>query len=190
MWFWTTEQDRCINGYTADDGDYISGYNYFYLNYCPILRLVNKEVNGKIKQVSEVTFPDFWDYDYYYFQAIEEAQNQGKHLCVLKSRRKGYEQPYSEEVLTPTGFVKMGDLKVGDYVMNPNGSPVRVEDIVEQGVQEVYEVEFQDGRVVRCGANHLWATCRNGKKFYIMPTKEYMKRVASVSCTIRIRYLI
>ena len=176
MQFWTTEQDRCINGYTADDGDYISGYNYFYLNYCPILRLVNKEVNGKIKQVSEVTFPDFWDYDYYYFQAIEEAQNQGKHLCVLKSRRKGYEQPYSEEVLTPTGFVKMGDLKVGDYVMNPNGSPIRIEDIVEQGVQEVYEVEFQDGRVVRCGANHLWATCRNGKKFYIMPTKEYMKR--------------
>ena len=88
--FWTTEQDRCINGYTADDGDFISGYNYFYLNYCPINRIVNKEINGKVKSVSEVTFPDFWDYDYYYFQTIEEAQEQGKHLCVLKSRRKGY----------------------------------------------------------------------------------------------------
>ena len=90
MSYWSTEQDRCINGYTADDGDFISGYNYFYLNYCPILRIVNKEVNGKIKPVSEVTFPDFWDYDYYYFQAVEEAQLQGKHLCVLKSRRRGY----------------------------------------------------------------------------------------------------
>lgn len=88
--YWLTEQDRCINGYTADDGDFISGYNYFYLNYCPINRIVNKEVNGKVKSVSEVTFPDFWDYDYYYFQTIEEAQEQGKHLCVLKSRRKGY----------------------------------------------------------------------------------------------------
>ena len=88
--FWTIEQDRCINGYTADDGDFISGYNYFYLNYCPINRIVNKEINGKVKSVSEVTFPDFWDYDYYYFQTIEEAQEQGKHLCVLKSRRKGY----------------------------------------------------------------------------------------------------
>ena len=88
--YWLTEQDRCINGYTADDGDFISGYNYFYLNYCPILRIVNKEVNGKVKSVSEVTFPDFWDYDYYYFQTIEEAQEQGKHLCVLKSRRRGY----------------------------------------------------------------------------------------------------
>nr|UVX41652.1 MAG: hypothetical protein [Bacteriophage sp.] len=36
----------------------------------------------------------------------------------------------------------MGSLKVGDYVMNPNGQPVRIGDIVEQGVQEVYEVEF------------------------------------------------
>ena len=90
MAYWTTEQDRCINGYTAEDGDFISGYNYFYLNYCPILRIVNKKVNGKVKSVSEVTFPDFWDYDYYYFQTVEEAQLQGKHLCVLKSRRKGY----------------------------------------------------------------------------------------------------
>lgn len=88
--YWTTEQDRCINGYTANDGEFISGYNYFYLNYCPINRIVNKEINGKVKSVSEVTFPDFWDYDYYYFQTIEEAQAQGKHLCVLKSRRKGY----------------------------------------------------------------------------------------------------
>lgn len=90
MNYWTTEQDRCLNGYTADDGDYISGYNYFYLNYCPINRIVNKLVNGKVKPVNEVTFPDFWDYDYYYFWAIEEAQSHGKHLCVLKSRRRGY----------------------------------------------------------------------------------------------------
>lgn len=176
MRFWQAEADKCIDGYTADDGDYISGYNYFYLNYCPINRSVNKQVNGKWVTTREVTFPDFWDYDYYYFQCVDEAKIEGKHLCVLKSRRKGYEQPYSEEVLTPTGFVPMGSLKVGDLVMNPNGQPVPIGDIVEQGVQEVYEVEFQDGRVVRCGANHLWATCRNGKKFYIMPTKEYAKR--------------
>ena len=174
--FWTQEQEYCVNGYTADDGDYISGYNYFYLNYCPINRTVNSVVNGEVVSEQIVTFPDFWDYDYFYFSAVQEAHKQGKHLCVLKSRRKGYEQPYSEEVLTPTGFVPMGSLKVGDWVMNPNGSPVQIGDIVEQGVQEIYEVEFQDGRVVRCGANHLWATCRNGKKFYIMPTKEYMKR--------------
>ena len=93
--FWDEERRRCIDGYTADDGDFISGYNYFYLNYCPISRIVNHIItdergNVKVKRVNEVSFPDFWDYDYYYFNAVQEAQDQGKHLCLLKSRRKGF----------------------------------------------------------------------------------------------------
>lgn len=35
-------------------------------------------------------FPDFYDYDYYFFLAVEDAEGLGKHLCALKSRRKGY----------------------------------------------------------------------------------------------------
>lgn len=93
--FWDEERNRCINGYTADDGDFISGYNYFYLNYCPIQRITNKtftRADGTTynKRINEVNFPDFWDYDYYYFSAVQEAEEQGKHLCVLKSRRRGY----------------------------------------------------------------------------------------------------
>ena len=81
--FWDEESKRCVDGYTADDGDFISGYNYFYLNYCPISRIVNHITtdelgNTKVKRVNEVTFPDFWDYDYYYFNAVQEAQEQGK----------------------------------------------------------------------------------------------------------------
>ena len=46
---------RCIDGYTAEDGDWISGYNYFYLNFCPINRSVNKKIkdrHGKDKIVA------------------------------------------------------------------------------------------------------------------------------------------
>ena len=93
--FWDEEKRRCLEGYIAEDGDYISGYYYFYLNYSPISRIVNtvtkdKDNNVKVKRTSEVTFPDFWDYDYYYYLTIEDASEAGKHLCVLKSRRKGY----------------------------------------------------------------------------------------------------
>lgn len=93
--FWETEMDRCINGFTADDGDYITGYNYFYLNYCPIQRIIYKiakDAKGRdvVKKTRETAFPDFYDYDYYYFLSIEEAENQGKHLCVAKARRKGF----------------------------------------------------------------------------------------------------
>ena len=68
--FWETEMDRCINGFTADDGDYITGYNYFYLNYCPIQRIIykiTKDAKGHdvVKKTRETAFPDFYDYDYY-----------------------------------------------------------------------------------------------------------------------------
>ena len=40
--FWDEEKKRCIYGYTADKGSkdelHITGFNYFYLNYCPIDR--------------------------------------------------------------------------------------------------------------------------------------------------------
>ena len=93
--FWQTEADRCINGYTADDGDFITGYNYFYLNYCPIQRIIHTVTqlqNGKTKVIKQrdLQFPDFYDYDYYFFQAVQAAEDSSKHLCALKSRRKGY----------------------------------------------------------------------------------------------------
>lgn len=93
--YWENEQDRCLNGFVSDDGDFISGYNYFYLNYCPILRIVQTEYldkfgETKLKREKVREFPDFYDYDYYFFNAVQEAQDRGKHLAVLKSRRKGY----------------------------------------------------------------------------------------------------
>ena len=89
--FWEEEATRCLEGYTADDGDYITGYNYFYLNYCPIQRIVyEKQIDGSTKRLRKSSFPDFYDYDYYFFQAVQEAEQLGKHLCITKSRRKGF----------------------------------------------------------------------------------------------------
>lgn len=93
--YWDEQMDRCKYGYTADDGDFISGYNYFYLNFCPIQRIIYTTINNpdgstKIKKTRDLQFPDFYDYDYYFFQAVEDAEGEGKHLCALKSRRKGY----------------------------------------------------------------------------------------------------
>ena len=93
--FWEQETDRCLHGYVAPDGDAITGYHYFYLNYSPIMKL--DEVKYKDKYGNERTrrerilgFPRFYDYDYYYFNAIEEAEEAGKHMAVLKARQRGY----------------------------------------------------------------------------------------------------
>ena len=93
--YWDQETERCLNGYTAPDGDSITGYHYFYLNYSPIMKL--KEVpytdrygNVRTRRERILDFPRFWDYDYYYYNAIEQAEDGGEHMAVLKSRQRGY----------------------------------------------------------------------------------------------------
>jgi len=94
MDYWETERTRCLEGYTAEDGEYITGYHYFYLNYCPIWLVRDSEVTTKkgTRIVSERVreFPDFWDSDKQYYDSIEEAEVRGSHLGVIKARGKGY----------------------------------------------------------------------------------------------------
>ena len=93
--YWDRETDRCLNGYVAPDGDAITGYHYFYLNYSPIMKLKETEYVDRYgvqrtRRERIFDFPSFWDGDYYYFNAIEEAENLGKHMAVLKCRQRGY----------------------------------------------------------------------------------------------------
>jgi len=88
---WDREVDRCLHGYTAPNGVYITGYHYFYLNYCPIDRAVDVENNeGETVSKRENTFPAFYDGDFLYFGIIDLARKMNKHLNLLKARRKGY----------------------------------------------------------------------------------------------------
>lgn len=91
----------------------------------------------------------------------------------------GKEQPYSEPVLTPTGFVEMGSLKVGDYVISANGNKTKITNIYEQGVKDVYKVSFSDGTYTRCGLNHLWNVrtlndCSRNNDYRTMELKDIM----------------
>lgn len=79
----------------------------------------------------------------------------GHDVIVLKSRRKGFEQPNSETVMTPDGPTTMGQLKVGDSVLTRNGTAT-VQEYYPQGLKDVYEITLQDGRTVRAGKDHLW----------------------------------
>ena len=88
--FWDEEHKRCMYGYTIDDL-HVTGFHYFYLNYCPIDRAVDELMpDGTLQARRERTFPRFYDGDYEYFHEIDKARSQNKHMIVLKARRKGY----------------------------------------------------------------------------------------------------
>nr|UVY52069.1 MAG: Terminase [Bacteriophage sp.] len=50
----------------------------------------DREGNLRKRRQRILEFPSFWDYDYYYFCAIEQAELEGKHMAVLKCRQRGY----------------------------------------------------------------------------------------------------
>ncbi len=88
--FWDEEQRRCMYGYEVNNVK-ISGYHYFYLNYCPIDRAIDEELeDGTTISKRERTFPAFYDGDYDYFTAVDNCRKENKHLVVLKARRKGF----------------------------------------------------------------------------------------------------
>ena len=93
--YWDEQKRRCLEGYKVAD-TYISGYHYFYLNFCRI-RLVSKAYSDGEQTLSKAkradwkeNFPHFWDLDYEWFNLIEQAEIEGKHLVCLKARGKGF----------------------------------------------------------------------------------------------------
>lgn len=94
MSYWDSELLYCLRGFTAEDGEFISGYFYFYLNYSQIMLVRENTIikKGKERKVLDRVsdFPDFWDSDKQFFDAVEAAEENGTHLAVLKARGKGY----------------------------------------------------------------------------------------------------
>jgi len=113
--YWREQEKRSIEGYTSG-GVHITGYHYYYLNFCPIM--ITEDTYGEVHKnkarragtrVSD--FPDFWDVDYMYFMSLdiarfgisldeykklpmdlnirEESLGGGRHLVWLKPRGVG-----------------------------------------------------------------------------------------------------
>ena len=59
-------------------------------------------------------------------------------------------------ILTPSGWVCNGKLKLGDEVMNAQGGISRVTGIFPQGKLESFRVKFSDGASTVCSDDHLW----------------------------------
>lgn len=60
--------------------------------------------------------------------------------------------PYSE-----TGYIRMGDIKVGDYVYDRKGRPTKVLGVFPQGPREIFEIKFTDGRTISADGEHLFS---------------------------------
>ncbi|MEU3416279.1 helicase-related protein [Streptomyces sp. NPDC006658] len=68
----------------------------------------------------------------------------------------GKAQPLDALVLTPAGFRRMGDMRVGDEVVVPDGGIAVVDGVFPQGERDVWRMVLSDGSSVECDDEHLW----------------------------------
>ncbi|MFH1497860.1 MAG: AAA family ATPase [Verrucomicrobiota bacterium] len=68
----------------------------------------------------------------------------------------GKAQPLDALVLTPTGFRRIGSLRVGSRIVTAEGGITKVTGIHPQGQKDIHRVTFADGRSTRCCDDHLW----------------------------------
>ncbi len=68
----------------------------------------------------------------------------------------GKAESLDSKLLTPNGWIKMGDVKINDFVIGSDGKPKKVLGVYPQGFKDMYEVCFSDGTSVECCDEHLW----------------------------------
>lgn len=59
--------------------------------------------------------------------------------------------------ISETGYIRMGDIKVGDYVYDRKGRPTKVLGVFPQGPREVFEIKLTDGRTISVDGEHLFS---------------------------------
>lgn len=69
----------------------------------------------------------------------------------------------NEVVATPTGWRKMKELKIGDYVIGRNGKPTKVIGVYPQGEQELAKITFKDNVEIITDMEHRWTVIPAGQ---------------------------
>lgn len=119
------------------------------------------------------------------FKELDEViggLSKGEELAVIFARTgMGKEQPLSSNILTPNGWVKMGDIKKGDIIYSGTSELCNVIGVFPQGIKDVYKLTFSDGSFAECGLEHLWKVQkgddRKNNVFRVLTLKDILKDI-------------
>lgn len=131
------EIHRCWDGYIREsDGEWVTGYMYFYLNYCPIML---SKIRGESKQADRVfDFPEVWEGIYWRFHYIDQMRNGGlynnfeggNHGAELA--RRGASKSYSLGSIAAHNFI-LGENKTASKKINTVITAYQKEYLIKDG---------------------------------------------------------
>lgn len=119
--------------------------------------------------------------------AVDIARR-GDHLAVEAYAGAGKALRADQPVLTPSGYVPIGSLAVGDTVIGGDGLECSVLGVYPQGVRPLFCITFSDGTEIIADAEHRWLVQRaderaNHKPGKIRTTAEMAARVTVPATT-------
>lgn len=132
------EKRRCWDGYVREsDGEWVTGYLYFYLNYSPIMLSKIREGTKQADRVFD--FPEFWEGVYWRFHYIHQGYYGGKyndnkggnHGAELAARGRG--KSYSMSSILAHNFV-VGVNEIANNKTNSIVTAYQKEYLVKDGV--------------------------------------------------------
>jgi replicative DNA helicase len=81
--------------------------------------------------------------------------NEAHNILMLGSRDTGKAICVETDIPTLTGNIKMKDIKVGDSILSIDGTQTKVLGVYPQGMRDVYELHFSDGRALDVDEEHI-----------------------------------
>lgn len=127
-------------------------------------------------------------------KAFAYPQDDKRHVVMLSSRQIGKALSLDTPIITPNGFSKVGDIKVGDVIYGRDGKKTNVTFVTDiMNNHDVYEIEFDNGEKIKADAEHIWKVSsvdfkksdkkeRNLTTEELIPYYEQLKKRSKPSC--------
>lgn len=123
----------------------------------------------------------------------EQLKNKTFRNCLLfcGGAGTGKAQPLYSKVLTPNGFITMGDVKVGTEVITGKGNIAKVSGVYPQGIRPIYRITLQDRTHIDVSDEHLNVVYRYNqhkkeREDFVVTTKELLNLFESSPMKLRI----
>lgn len=110
----------------------------------------------------------------FHFQ-LQDDLTKHTQIVVMAHPESGKALPLSTPIPTPRGWRTMGELSVGSRVFGSDGKPCAVTFVTPvQFNRRVFEVEFEDGVVIKADADHQWAVRKRQSTQRVATTLEML----------------
>lgn len=133
----------------------------------------NAEERAKIPKTGDDTHPEHYiDHQNIAYKAavLWRELDETPALNGVAGTGKGH--PVDTKVLTPEGWRRIGDVRVGDEIIGKNGQATKIIGVFPRGRLHVNKVTMTDGSSVVVDDDHLWQVSTIDKRTSVRSTRD------------------